>query len=75
MSPFEFWREKENAEINRTNIQTINAESTAKQYVCITTEKQITVKTVSNFKTIRTEEPVLGDNYIVKADKMTIEGK
>ena len=77
MAPFNFWRDKDspNPDANRTNISNLNVETTAKQHVCITTEKQIKVRLLPNFKNINQVEPVTGEHFIVRAEAMIVESK
>jgi len=79
-SPFEFWRDRNspNPDADRSNIQLISTESTAKQFLCITTEKQIRMKSIPSFKRYASVDPVLANDpngaFIVKASAMSVNG-
>lgn len=76
VTPFNFWRNSNspNPNVDRTNISNLNVESSAKQFVVISTEKQVKVRTLPSFKNAFTVEPVTGDAFIVKAETMMLEG-
>lgn len=76
ISPFNFWRDKDspNPDAKRTNISNFNVGTNTRQHVCITTEKQIKVRVLPTFKSTYIVEPVSGDQFIVRAEALVVEG-
>lgn len=77
MTPFNFWRDNQspNPNVDRTNISNLNVESTQRQFVVISTEKQIKVRSLPNFKSAYSADPVAGDAFVVKAETMMLDGE
>ena len=56
-------------------LQTTTNETNERRFVCVVTEKHISVYQQPSLKVYASVEPVPEDTYVVRADTMVIEGE